>query len=99
MDLSRQLAVIDVETTGLYSSDSIVTLGQISVDPHALRNSRFDVQTLHLIFDLGKKSHKRATEVHGWHDWTLRHYIAAELVDVEPNPALICRSGERHAFG
>ncbi|MEW9837996.1 exonuclease domain-containing protein [Mesorhizobium marinum] len=81
-----RLAFIDVETTGLYSSDRIVSLGLISVDGDALRRGPFDVDALHLVFDPGKKSHKRAEEVHGWHDWTLRHQNPFErhAQDIKP---------------
>jgi DNA polymerase-3 subunit epsilon len=44
------------------------------------------VDALHLVFDPGKKSHKRAEEVHGWHDWTLRHQNPFErhAQDIKP---------------
>jgi DNA polymerase-3 subunit epsilon len=84
--MTNRLAFIDVETTGLYSSDRIVTLGLIGVDGGALARDRFEVDALHLVFDPGKKSHKRAEEVHGWHDWTLRHQnpFDAHAKDIKP---------------
>lgn len=63
----------DVETTGIHGSDRVVSIGLIRLDTSALLESRILADSMHLIFDPGKKSHPRAEEIHGYDDWTLRH--------------------------
>lgn len=71
--LADKMVFVDVETTGLYSSDRIVSLGVVELDGSALRNGRLEAELTHLIFDPGKKSHPQAEAVHGYDDWLLRH--------------------------
>ncbi len=71
--LADRMAFVDVETTGLYSSDRVVSLGVVELDGCALRQGRLEVELTHLIFDPGKKSHPQAEAVHGYDDWLLRH--------------------------
>ncbi len=71
--LADRMVFVDVETTGLYSSDRVVSLGVVELDGAALRRGRLDAELMHLIFDPGKKSHPQAEAVHGYDDWLLRH--------------------------
>jgi DNA polymerase-3 subunit epsilon len=71
--LEDKLVFVDVETTGLYSSDRVVSLGVIELDGVAYRAGRLEAKLAHLIFDPGRKSHPQAEAVHGYDDWTLRH--------------------------
>ncbi|WP_050742943.1 3'-5' exonuclease [Shinella sp. SUS2] len=73
MAMSDKIVFADVETTGLNSSDRIVSIGLISVSEAALRSGGFGADTIHLVFDPGKKSHPKAEAVHGYDDWILRH--------------------------
>jgi len=67
------VAAVDVETTGLYSDDRIVTLGAWRVNTAELGGDAFHPECVHIIADPGRKSHPRAEKVHGYSDWTLRH--------------------------
>ncbi|MBB3288181.1 MULTISPECIES: exonuclease domain-containing protein [unclassified Rhizobium] len=71
--LADRMVFVDVETTGLYSSDRVVSLGVVELNGAALRHGRLDAELTHLIFDPGKKSHPQAEAVHGYDDWLLRH--------------------------
>lgn len=71
--LADRITFVDVETTGLYSSDRVVSLGVVELDGCALQRGRLEVELTHLIFDPGKKSHPQAEAVHGYDDWLLRH--------------------------
>lgn len=73
VQLADRMAFVDVETTGLYSSDRVVSLGVVELNGSALRQGRLDAELTHLIFDPGKKSHPQAEAVHGYDDWLLRH--------------------------
>ncbi|PZV39023.1 hypothetical protein B5V02_03040 [Mesorhizobium kowhaii] len=73
MQLPNRLLFVDVETTGFFSSDRVVSLGLIAVDSQDIVAETYPIQAAHLIFDPGKKSHPRAEAVHGYDDWTLRH--------------------------
>jgi DNA polymerase-3 subunit epsilon len=73
MQLPQRLIFADVETTGLHSTDRIVSLGLIELDTRSIRDPQPRVSFTHLIFDPGKKSHPQAERVHGYDDWTLRH--------------------------
>ena len=71
--LPATIVAVDVETTGFYSDDRIVTLGAWRFNAHELGADFFRPQCLHIIADPGKKSHPKAEEVHGYSDWTLRY--------------------------
>ena len=71
--LPDRVLFTDVETTGLHSSDRIVSIGLILLDLARLRGGDATMSANHLVFDPGKKSHPRAEAVHGYSDWTLRH--------------------------
>lgn len=64
---------VDVETTGLFSSDRIVSMAAIRVHPDEVLARELRLEYIHLVFDPGKKSHPRAEAVHGLDDWFLRH--------------------------
>ncbi|HEY4981467.1 MAG TPA: exonuclease domain-containing protein [Pseudolabrys sp.] len=64
---------VDVETTGLHSTDRIVSIGAIWLPTACLSEPSFPISYIHLIFDPGRTSHPKAEEVHGFDDWTLRH--------------------------
>lgn len=63
----------DVETTGLYSKDRVISFAAIRFQTGQLDKANLKLQYIYLIFDPGKKSHPRAEEIHGYDDWTLRH--------------------------
>jgi DNA polymerase III subunit epsilon len=71
--MPKQVMFLDVETTGLHSTDRVVCLGALTLETAKLQTFPFDVAMLHLVFDPMKKSHREAERVHGWDDWTLRH--------------------------
>jgi DNA polymerase-3 subunit epsilon len=72
-ELPATIIAVDVETTGLHSSDRIVTLGAWRIRAAELALDSFETQYLHLIADPGRRSHPKAEEIHGYSDWTLRH--------------------------
>jgi len=65
---SGKTYVIDVETTGLYGDDRIVTLAAI-----CLVGMDAQKEGIYLIFDPRKDCHPEAAKLHGWDDWTLMH--------------------------
>ncbi len=71
--LPDKVMFADVETTGLRSTDRVVSLGLVTLDLRRLRAGDASVAMTHLVFDPGRKSHPRAEAVHGYSDWTLRH--------------------------
>jgi len=71
--IPKRLSFIDVETTGLFSSDRIVSIGVIACDQTEMTDAGGSIRYSHLIFDPGKKSHPKAEAVHGYDDWVLRH--------------------------
>lgn len=85
-ELPPRLIFADVETTGLHSSDRIVSIGIVDLTTAALRAGRVEANCTHLIFDPGKKSHPRAQAVHGYDDWTLRHQepFSTHVSDLRP---------------
>ncbi|CAH1658564.1 putative DNA-directed DNA polymerase [Hyphomicrobiales bacterium] len=64
---------VDVETTGLHSTDKIVSLGAVKVSMLELGRTNTEISAVHVLFDPGRKSHPRAEDVHGYSDWVLRH--------------------------
>lgn len=94
MNLPDRLLFVDVETTGLFSSDRIVSLGLIQLDAVELRRGTIAASYGHWIFDPGKKSHPRAEVVHGYSDWLLRHQdpfeaLADELLPLFAGSSLV----------
>jgi DNA polymerase III subunit epsilon len=71
--LPEFVVAVDVETTGLHSTDKIVSIGAVWLSTACLAERCFPVSFLHLIFDPGRKSHPEAEKVHGFDDWLLRH--------------------------
>lgn len=71
--LPARMLFLDVETTGLHSEDRIVSLAAIRLNRDAIKNGEVTIDYAYLVFDPERKSHRRAEEVHGWDDWTLRH--------------------------
>lgn len=85
MNLPERLLFVDVETTGLFSSDRVVSIGLVQLRTAPLKTGRLEIAYAHYIFDPGRKSHPRAEAVHGYSDWLLRHQdpfeaLAAELL-------------------
>lgn len=71
--IPESIVAIDVETTGIHSTDRVVSLGAIWLSTHCLSEPSLPISYLHLIFDPLKKSHPEAEKVHGYDDWMLRH--------------------------
>lgn len=71
--LPELMVAVDIETTGLHSTDRIVSLGAVWVSREAILEGCLNPSFIHLIFDPGRKSHPKAEEVHGFDDWMLRH--------------------------
>jgi DNA polymerase-3 subunit epsilon len=71
--IPKTIVAVDVETTGLHSSDRIITFGGLRLNLTDLSNDNFQLDWLYFIADPGKKSHPKAEEVHGYSDWFLRH--------------------------
>ncbi|WP_369720353.1 exonuclease domain-containing protein [Bradyrhizobium sp. LLZ17] len=67
------MTFFDVETTGLNTSDRIITLAAIKLLNPETCATRIEAEFMHLIFDPGRKSHPKAEAVHGYSDWVLRH--------------------------
>lgn len=67
------IVAVDVETTGLYSNDRIVSLGAWRMNSADLSEDSLTTSYLYIVADPGRKSHPRAEEVHGYTDWTLRY--------------------------
>lgn len=63
-DLPDRLIFTDVETTGLYGFDRVVSIGLVTVDFNASGPTGATCE--HLLLNPGRKSSKRAIEVHGW---------------------------------
>ncbi len=71
--MSSDLVFVDVEATGLFSSDRVVSLAAIRVQSDKILQPTLEATYCHFVFDPGKKSHPRAEAVHGLDDWFLRH--------------------------
>jgi DNA polymerase-3 subunit epsilon len=71
--LPEFIVAVDVETTGLHSTDRVVSLGAVWFATRNLLEPAFPISFIHLIFDPGRKSHPQAETVHGYSDWVLRH--------------------------
>jgi DNA polymerase III subunit epsilon len=70
--LPRSIGFFDVETTGLYDSDRVVTFAGIGLKPASLATDEVELETSYLIFNPDKNSHPRAQELHGYADSLLR---------------------------
>jgi DNA polymerase-3 subunit epsilon len=73
LDIPEFIVAVDVETTGLHSTDRIVSLGAVWVSRAALLEGCLAPSFIHLIFDPGRRSHPEAERAHGFDDWLLRH--------------------------
>jgi DNA polymerase-3 subunit epsilon len=71
--LPSKVLFVDVETTGLRTSDRIVTFAGLLLETAPLTDHTLQLNFVHCIFDPGKKSHPQAELVHGYSDWLLRH--------------------------
>jgi DNA polymerase III epsilon subunit-like protein len=89
MALPEKILFVDVETTGLASSDRIVSLGFISLLSGPLETGILEMTYGHMIFDPGRESHPKAEEVHGYSDWTLRHQDPFETKAMEIRPLFL----------
>ncbi|MBO1361509.1 3'-5' exonuclease [Acetobacter sacchari] len=89
---------IDVETTGLHSTDRIVTLAMIKLISR--HGCSIKISTSHFIFDPMKKSHPEAEKVHGIDDWVLRHQqIFLEKIEeiksiISDCDAIVCHNSD-----
>jgi DNA polymerase III subunit epsilon len=70
--LPASVVFCDVETTGITLDDRIVSFAGIGLKTAPLANGTFELAYSHLIFDPGRRSHKKAERVHGYSDWVLR---------------------------
>lgn len=77
--LPRSIAFVDVETTGLSSEDRVVSIGAFWIASRSLCDPIFPVSFAHMIFNPGRPSHPRATQVHGYSDWLLSHQDRFEI--------------------
>ncbi len=80
------LAFIDTETTGTTRDDRIVTLAIATMPASALQKGKFQLRTMHLIFNPSRACHPEATAIHGWSNQTLARQPrfadhAAEIAD------------------
>lgn len=73
VELPPKILFVDVETTGLHSSDRVVSIGAILLETAGLERRQLAIRFTHLVFDPGRKSHPQAERVHGYDDWMLRH--------------------------
>jgi DNA polymerase-3 subunit epsilon len=71
--LPPSIVFFDVETTGFYESDRIVTFAGIALKTATLATDEVEVEYSYLIFNPDKKSHPKAAEVHGYADRRLKH--------------------------
>jgi DNA polymerase III subunit epsilon len=71
--IKRNILAIDVETTGLYEDDRIISFSGILFDIHSIMDRNPKFETVYLVFDPGKKSHPKAEQKHGFSDFMLRH--------------------------
>lgn len=78
-----RILFFDVETTGLHSTDRIVSFAGISLKTKDIARKDLDLRAIQILCDPGKKSHPRAEEIHGYDDWTLRHQKPFEASIVE----------------
>jgi len=74
--LPARIGFVDVETTGLYASDRVVSLAVIQLETGPLTNGKLELDLIHLIFNPGCKSHPRARDVHGYSDTCLGYQEA-----------------------
>lgn len=84
----KNIAFVDVETTGLGADDRIVTLAVILLAvPDILASdptAKLDLNLMHRIYNPGKPCHPEAARIHGHSDWTLQHQpnFAADARDI-----------------
>lgn len=71
--LPQNILFFDVETTGLFEEDRIVSFAGILLNTSRLHERYFTVKHVHLILNPQRACHARASAVHGYDDWTLFH--------------------------
>lgn len=71
--LPDRVLFVDIETTGLYSSDRLVSIGAVELETASIGTEACRLRLTHLVFDPGRRSHPKSEEVHGYSDWVLRH--------------------------
>jgi len=71
--LPGTVAFVDVETTGINSSDRIVTLAGVLLPTAPLVDGKFQLEYVHIICDPGRNNTPAAERLHGYSDWTLQH--------------------------
>lgn len=71
--LPQNILFFDVETTGLFEEDRIVSFAGILLNTSRLHERHFTVKHVHLILNPQRACHARASAVHGYDDWTLFH--------------------------
>lgn len=64
---------VDVETTGVTTSDRVVSLGIIGMDTNEIVDHTYPLSLAHLIFNPGIPCHPHASRVHGWSDEVLSY--------------------------
>ncbi len=70
--MPANIVAVDVETTGLYQDDRIVTLGAWRIRGLDSASGEFNADCIHIIANPGRKSHSMARSVHGYSDSVLR---------------------------
>jgi DNA polymerase-3 subunit epsilon len=70
--IPRRVCAVDVETTGLFHEDRVVTIGLVSLETERLCDDPYPWHGVHLIFNPGRANSPRALEIHGHADWELR---------------------------
>src|ERR1700693_3009010 len=65
-DLPASAVFVDVETTGLSSSDRVVSLGAIWLPPAGVGGGPLPVSFIHLLFNPERRSQPYAERIHGY---------------------------------
>jgi DNA polymerase-3 subunit epsilon len=97
------IAFVDVETTGLYERNRVVSFAAIKVITGAAPEGG-SVECLYLVFDPEQDSHPKAQEVHGFDDWDLMHQEkfaarAGEIVEFLEGASLLVSHNAEFDFG
>lgn len=68
LSLPTRIAFVDIETTGLFADDRIVSMATLLLHTASLREGRVEVSSLSFECNPGRKSHPKALAVHGLSD-------------------------------